>query len=256
MNALSEAIARVAIEIHPERIQAICSALKAGADDYIVSIVKTHLGTSIAPRLIEDLEAALQNYPKTSAREVSAMLEAGGATAVLAAYASSVELVWTGPASGLVPTRHTEQVLTGLIDGARDRIFLVSFVAYNAKNVTDALRRAGERRVTTRILIERSSEHGGTVSFDSFAALRKLLPHTLFYEWEKHADMPASSASVHAKCAVADGEVAFVTSANLTDAAMERNMELGVLLRRGQMPRLLDQHLMALVTTKHLRTIA
>jgi hypothetical protein len=36
---------------------------------------------------------------------------------------------------------------------------------------------------------------------------------------------------------------------------MERNMELGVLLRGGQVPGLLDQHLEALVTTRQLRSL-
>ena len=36
---------------------------------------------------------------------------------------------------------------------------------------------------------------------------------------------------LHAKAVVADGESVFVTSANLTDAALDRNIELGILLR-------------------------
>jgi phosphatidylserine/phosphatidylglycerophosphate/cardiolipin synthase-like enzyme len=35
---------------------------------------------------------------------------------------------------------------------------------------------------------------------------------------------------MHAKAAVADSSTAFLTSANLTEAALERNMELGVLI--------------------------
>ena len=58
------------------------------------------------------------------------------------------------------------------------------------------------------------------------------------------------SAAVHAKCAVADSKLAFITSANLTTAAMERNMELGMLIRGGSVPQQLRQHLAALVNTK------
>ena len=76
-----------------------------------------------------------------------------------------------------------------------------------------------------------------------------------FYEWDRTSTDLSATASVHAKCAVADGNIAFVTSANLSEAAMERNMELGVLLRGGQVPGLLDRHLAALVTTKHLRAL-
>ena len=55
--------------------------------------------------------------------------------------------------------------------------------------------------------------------------------------------------SVHAKCAVADDRIAFLTSANLSEAAMERNMELGVLVRGGHLPEELHRHLEALVKT-------
>ena len=41
---------------------------------------------------------------------------------------------------------------------------------------------------------------------------------------------------MHVKAAVADSRVAFLTSANLTEAALERNMELGVLIRGGHLP--------------------
>ena len=77
----------------------------------------------------------------------------------------------------------------------------------------------------------------------------------MLYEWDKTTIDSAPTASVHAKCAVADGALAFVTSANLTEAAMERNMELGVLMRGGQLPSLLETHLAALVTTKQLREV-
>jgi phosphatidylserine/phosphatidylglycerophosphate/cardiolipin synthase-like enzyme len=36
---------------------------------------------------------------------------------------------------------------------------------------------------------------------------------------------------LHAKAVVADDETAFITSANLTEAALDRNIELGVLIR-------------------------
>jgi phosphatidylserine/phosphatidylglycerophosphate/cardiolipin synthase-like enzyme len=55
---------------------------------------------------------------------------------------------------------------------------------------------------------------------------------------------------VHAKVAVADKTSCFITSANLTGYAMEKNMEAGVLISGGRIPRLLDDHLRSLVDTK------
>lgn len=61
---------------------------------------------------------------------------------------------------------------------------------------------------------------------------------------------PFADGRVHAKVAVADGDVCFITSANLTGHAMGQNMEAGVLLSGGQIPRLLHDHLEALVGTR------
>lgn len=255
MKALSEAVAHIAMEVHPERIETICSALGVDQNANTFGAVRSGLGAAFSPRLMQAFEAALRASPHVTAGELSAMFRASSTTAALVAGALSVELVWTGPGTGMVPVRHTAQVLTGLIAEARERLFLVSFVAYHVGTVIAALQRAVERGVQVSVLLERSKEHGGNVTVDSIAMLKLSLPRAQFYEWDKSSGDTAQTASVHAKCAVADGGVAFVTSANLTEAAMERNMELGVLLRGGQVPRLLDQHLAALVTTKLLRAL-
>jgi hypothetical protein len=46
---------------------------------------------------------------------------------------------------------------------------------------------------------------------------------------------------LHAKCAVADGEWLFLSSANLTRQAFAINVELGMLVRGGTMPRRVEQ---------------
>jgi len=253
MKALSEAVSHIAMEVHPERIEAICSALGVATNAGIFGAVRSGLDAAFSSRLMQAFDAALKATPQITAGEVSAMFKASATTAALAAGASSVELVWTGPGTPMVPVRHTAQVLIGLIAEARERLFLVSFVAYNVGSVIVALQKAIERGVLVRVLVERAKEHGGNVSVDSIAMLKKSLPCAQIYEWNKSSSASAPTASVHAKCAVADGVAAFVTSANLSEAAMERNMELGVLLRGGQLPRLLDEHLAALVTTKQLR---
>jgi phosphatidylserine/phosphatidylglycerophosphate/cardiolipin synthase-like enzyme len=59
---------------------------------------------------------------------------------------------------------------------------------------------------------------------------------------------------MHVKAAVADSQVAFLSSANLTEAALERNMELGVLIRGGNMPRAIDQLIDSLIESGALRS--
>ena len=58
---------------------------------------------------------------------------------------------------------------------------------------------------------------------------------------------------MHVKAAVVDSRVAFLTSANLTEAALERNMELGVLIRGGTLPASIDRLIDALVESGELQ---
>lgn len=255
MKDLSVAVARIALEVHPDRIEAICSALCLSKEANRLAIVQRAFGSAFAPRLIEGLAEALKSNPEVSSHELSAMFRASSAAASLEAAASSVELVWTGPGTGLVPIRHTAQVLTGLIDEARTRVFLVSFVAHPVNDVVHALQRAIARDVQVRVLLEQSKKHGGNVTVNSIAMMQRDLPRARFFGWDKATADGAPKASVHAKCAVADGNVAFITSANLTEAAMERNMEIGILLRGGVAPNQLEQHLEALVSTKQILPI-
>jgi phosphatidylserine/phosphatidylglycerophosphate/cardiolipin synthase-like enzyme len=165
---------------------------------------------------------------------------------------SSVELVWTGPTTPFVATRRTEQVLLDLIGHAQSDLFLVSFVAYDVSSVVDALNGAAARGIDIRILLETSMSHGGSLSVDPIATMRRCVPLATLYVWTDRPT-PFAEGRVHAKVAVADGNEAFLTSANLTGHALEKNMEAGVLISGGLVPKGLRQHLHALITTSVIR---
>lgn len=108
----------------------------------------------------------------------------------------------------------------------------------------------------TRLILEgescrapRAQDHGGSITFDAIGKMRTLVPAARLYAWRDKAD-PFSDGRVHAKVAVADARMCFITSANLTGHAMEKNMEAGVLISGGHIPRLLDDHLQSLVDMK------
>lgn len=52
---------------------------------------------------------------------------------------------------------------------------------------------------------------------------------------------------LHAKAVISDGEKLLVTSANLTEAAMDRNIEIGVLLRDRTIAQTAPAHFRALI---------
>jgi len=252
MDELLVAIAELGVELHPDRIAVIASKIETLGSVEHFALVKSSFGPNADKQMVERLGRAWRNSKATLPRELASALRGAAATASLYENRGAVELVWTGPSTGQIAVRHTEQVLCEVIDSAKRRLFLVSFVAYQVDSIIGALRGAVGRQVQIDLLVEPSSEHGGRVNHDSVAAIRHLLPSANIYIWRSGNRVEGGPlpGAVHAKCAVADGELAFITSANLTAAAMDRNMELGVLIRKGSVPSELHRHLEALISTK------
>ena len=60
---------------------------------------------------------------------------------------------------------------------------------------------------------------------------------------------------LHVKCAVADGEWLFLSSANLTQQAFMINMELGMLVRGGTIPSRVEQQFDRLIQSAQLKEV-
>lgn len=88
-----------------------------------------------------------------------------------------------------------------------------------------------------------------SVSGESWFACLLTQGGAIHYAWRDKAD-PFSDGRVHVKVTVADGRVCFITSANLTGHAMEKNMEAGVLISGEHIAELLHEHFVALISTK------
>ncbi|WP_043320053.1 DISARM system phospholipase D-like protein DrmC [Microbulbifer sp. HZ11] len=183
-----------------------------------------------------------------SGRELAGLLRGASYSYHVAKREVEVELIWTGPKTPLMATRRTEQALLEVIDFAKSSLFLTSFVAYKVPSIVLAIEHAIQRGVKVSILLESSDQHGGTITIDAIGEMRKHLPGVNLYYWAIKEN-EFEGAKVHAKVAVADGVKCFISSANLTGHAMEKNMEAGVIVDGGSTPKHLHRHLNALVET-------
>ena len=113
----------------------------------------------------------------------------------------------------------------------------------------EALKAAADRGVAISMLLESSDQHGGSVSIDAIGPMKEALPTARIYFWGDRLE-EFDGGKVHAKVAVADERLCFISSANLTSHAMERNMEAGVLILSGSIPRNLHRYLEALDATR------
>ena len=163
-----------------------------------------------------------------------------------AARQQRVSIVWTGPETDAVPVRRTDQALLELIARANRKLIVVSFAVYKVREVADALIAAAQRGCDVSVVLESEAESGGKVTFEMSAALGSdVAAHAKLYSWPYDLRPETGAgrrASLHAKCAVADGERLLVSSANLTEYAFTKNMELGLLVEGGDIPRRVDAH--------------
>lgn len=248
MERLLEAVTAVVCLVSPEKVRALAGAVRKIEDVKANVSLSDVVGTATAKAVVERLVHAWR-ATSVGPGELASMLLAASHAFENVSKHQSAELVWTGPTTPFVSARRTEQALLQVIGAAKQNLFITSFVAYDVSTIVKALNDASSRGVGISMLLESSQHHGGSISFDVIGKMQTLVPTAKLYAWRERSASFADG-RVHAKVAVADGDVCFITSANLTGHAMEQNMEAGVLLKGGQIPKLLHEHLQALVDTK------
>lgn len=171
----------------------------------------------------------------------------------------TTELVWTGPPTPVVPVRQTEQVLSDLIRGAQRSLTITSFGIYQVPRLVDAMELALDRGIAVRIVMGDREAHSDQAIDQQRRQLgRSVAGRATLLQWpldRRSRDEQGHAGMMHVKAAVADSRTAFLTSANLTEAALERNMELGVLLRGGIVPAAIDRLIDALVESGELKCV-
>jgi len=259
-DALSVAVRDVALKLPVAHVRRLADAIHRheGPTPAVrvaaSAAVPTPTLRAQARRLIDAWEAA--PGATTGAGLAIALCAAADAVDQIRA-AQLIDIVWTGPATPEVPVRLTREVLLEIIGSASRSLLLVSFAAYPVPDVSAAIVEAARRDVDVRFVLETGEAEGGALRGASAAfAFRDLASLAIFYEWptDQRDPLPAGRrAAMHVKGAIADEHSALITSANFTGLAIESNMELGLLLRGGPVPRRLARHFRQLMVDGVLR---
>ena len=192
----------------------------------------------------EKIRLFVENWEKVkdvpSPKEMALMISAVDSALEHHHHKQSIELTWTGPKTREVNLRRTDQALIELINSSKERVIIVSFAVYKAKEIMSALEKAANRGVEIYIIVESPDASEGKIAYDTIAALGKAMKSKAkIFIWP-HAKRKMSATgkygALHAKVAVGDRNILYISSANLTDYAMNLNMEMGVLLTGGELP--------------------
>jgi len=156
--------------------------------------------------------------------------------------AQILDLVLSGPELPGITTADTLTTVRTLIAEARREVFMIGYTVHNAKTIFEPLAsRMAEDNLRVVFCIEIGRSMGDS-SLDSEIVHRFAhefrekhwpwpnLPD-LYYDPRSLSPDPLRRSSLHAKCVIADRTRAIITSANFTEAAWLRNVEIGMVVK-------------------------
>lgn len=210
----------------------------------------------------------MREIPNDAAREriaslVAALTECAGISPEVASFgiecaltaareetsAQSADIVWTGPESSEVSVRRSAAVLLQLVEGAQEDLIIMSFASFRIPDAEAALSSAADRGVRLYLIMESSEESSGRYRgswMPAFATLARKA-NVAYYCWPK--EKRPGGALMHAKAVIADGCSALITSANLTERAIDANIELGLLIHDESVSKRLRGHILSLIAS-------
>jgi cardiolipin synthase C len=254
---LASVVAELAERLPPDHVTAWARVLRAVPSGLAVSIpalearlIEARPGfamSGVAERLIAAWQAA---DPPVSGAAVALALESA-AYVEARAEARRGDVVISGPASGPAAVRLTSSVISELIHDCRESLLVVSFAAFGVSEVVRELRKAARRGVRIDLILESTTDQGGTLHgpIGAAAAFAEIEQDATFWVWpaSSRPAVGASRAALHAKLIAADERVALIGSANLTDKALAVNLELGVIIRDPDVVGRIVRHFRALM---------
>lgn len=152
------------------------------------------------------------------------------------------DLVLSGPEVPGIPVSDTRAVFNSLIESAEESLEFVGYAVHNGRALFERLaaRMISSPTMAVSFTVDISRPRGDT-SIESGIVYRfarqfweKQWPWTprprLYYDSRSLSMELTARSSMHAKCVIADHRTAFISSANFTEAAQQRNIEAGMLI--------------------------
>lgn len=237
MNGFEEVAAAGAPVIGATALRTLAHRLGEGWPDHAIV-------SEAAPESAETVRGILAARRRESVPpgETIALLRGMAAGYARGTSSVSVETVWSGPSSHSVPVRATAQALIDVITQARRELMLMTYSAMPHEPIRQALAAAVTRGVSVTVVVETLQGAGNALSGSEPAAAFAGIPGVQLWHWPVKQRTEKGS-KTHAKLAVADQRVLLVSSANLTQSGVAKNIEAGLLVRGGSAPRRAAEHI-------------
>jgi phosphatidylserine/phosphatidylglycerophosphate/cardiolipin synthase-like enzyme len=235
-------------------VDELCKLTRRDGNEIRAQLIALAATPALRHRIANLIVAWQTHAPEMDGAAIALALLTAHETTLTQRSAQSIDLVWTGPDSRVIPLRRTDQALLQIIHETKTKLLIVSFAVYKIPTIVTAIVQAIQRGVSVSICVESSEASGGKIAYDTWRAFGeevRLLAR--FYIWsasQRQSSTEGKQGSLHAKVAVADESAMLISSANLTEYALNLNMEMGVLIRHGELPLLVEKHFESLIAQK------
>lgn len=217
------------------------------------------------------LQAALHGLQAFTNADMSITASASVLDVLACASSSSapldelIDLVITGLAPNAVG-RDTAVVVSELFQRARKSVIVVGYAVSKGREVfrTLAERMNQEPNLEVRLYLDIQRPDGDTSA--DLEIVRRFMRQFATTQWPVGFKLPEvyydsrglamdrnDRAALHAKCVVVDENDIFVSSANFTEYAQQRNVEIGLYLRSEQIARRITRYMTELAGSGKLR---
>ena len=244
------------LALAPHARRRLAAALESGALPFACTptALRSALGSS------EGIDAATAALAALARNGVPAAAAAERIRSLdrVAAQFRAPELVVSGPEVPGHHARDTRRVYEELLGSAERSLWISTFAFFDGPRAFDVVARRMDARPELRVvlLLNIQRRPGNTTAPDHL--VRAFADQFWKREWPgtrrpavffdpRSLEEGGPSGVLHAKGVVADEETLYLTSANLTEAALDRNVELGLLVRARQLAATVAQRFQALI---------
>ena len=175
----------------------------------------------------------------------------------------NIDVVVSGPDASSI-ARDTGVVMRQMFGSAQHRVLAVGFAIHQGKEIFRTLAEQFDMHDHLEVVlcVDVRREPSSTAREDRIITrfARNLVENewpgrrlpSVYYDPRSLASRGVDRSALHSKCVVVDGTDALVTSANFTEAAQERNIELGLRVSIPSVARRIEVHFYTLIKDGHL----
>jgi phosphatidylserine/phosphatidylglycerophosphate/cardiolipin synthase-like enzyme len=231
---------------------------------YTVAAIRSGLGRGSDAELEPLCDALVGLDGKgITGRAIALALEAAS---YATAQAPPTDLVWSGPEVKDLHARDTRRVYDELVSAATASVWISTYAYWDGKHAFKSLadRMSALPDLQVSLLLNVGRKYGDHRPANELVRLfsDRFWNHdwpgerrpAVYYD-PRSLDLDGAVGVLHAKAIVVDDRTALVTSANLTEAAFDRNIEVGVLSRDVQLAASLARHFRVLIDIGLLLTL-